>query len=65
MIIQIKPYPVALTGDPVTEEEQHWAVYLGEPGNFEWLADFAQKKHAEFFARVFALAQNTTAEYWE
>lgn len=56
MIIQIKPYPVDLTGDPVPEQEQHWAVYYGEPGDFKWLADFQRRAHAELFA--FMLAQN-------
>lgn len=55
MIIQIKTYPITLTGDPVSEDEQCWAVYCGEPGDFEWLANFRHKEHAETFANYVAL----------
>jgi len=34
----------------IEDDECLWSVYIGEPGDFSWLADFADKIDAEFFA---------------
>lgn len=64
MIVKIKPIPYAMPGETVSEEEQGWAVYIGEPENFHWLADFKNKKNAEYFAYWVAEDEHTV-EYPE
>ena len=38
------------TPEESEEDECLWSVYVGEPGDFSWLADFVDKIDAEFFA---------------
>ena len=38
------------TPDEVGRDECLWSVYIGEPGDFSWIADFADRIDAEFFA---------------
>ena len=38
------------TPQEIEDDECLWSVYIGEPGDFSWLADFADKIDAEFFA---------------
>lgn len=40
----------AATPQEIEDDECLWSVYIGEPGDFSWLADFADRIDAEFFA---------------
>lgn len=37
------------TSEEVEDDACLWSVYIGEPGDFSWLADFADKIDAMFF----------------
>jgi hypothetical protein len=45
-------------GDNVRPADQHeqdhglctWSIYIGEPGDFSWVADFLEHIDADFFA---------------
>lgn len=39
-----------------------FAVYSGEPGNYEWVADLSNIDHARHFARALAETHGYTLE---
>lgn len=41
----------------VSDEDAHiFSVYIGEPGGYYWVADFADKDDARMFAGLLAMA---------
>lgn len=46
------------TAAEVEADECLWSVYVGEPGDFSWLADFADHTDAEFFANHLCALHN-------
>jgi hypothetical protein len=39
----------AATEQEIEDDACLWSVYIGEPGDFSWIADFADRSDAEYF----------------